>query len=64
MTEEQFKEIQRLFKVVLDNQVILGNKLNTLQADVETAIHNTKILSRDQDVIMDDVKRIKNSIKK
>ena len=64
MTDEQYKEIQRLFKVVTDNQVILGAKLNTLQADVETAIHNTKILARDQDVIMEDVKKIKNSLKR
>lgn len=64
MTDEQYKEMKRLFDIVLKNQGILDNKLRIIQEDVEIAISNTKILTRDQEVIMDDVKKIKNSLKR
>lgn len=64
MTDEQYKELIRQLGQVLDNQVILGNKLNSIQADVETIISNQKILGNDQDKLIEDVQKIKRAINK
>ena len=64
MTDEQHKELIRQLNQVLNNQVILGNKLNSIQADVETIISNQKILGNDQDKLIEDVQKIKRAINK
>ena len=47
MTTEQYNELIKQLGQVLDNQVILGNKLNTIQSNIHVIINNQKILGKD-----------------
>lgn len=62
MDEAQYNELKDMLKRVLNNQVILGEKLNNLYSEVGTAIDNTRILGRDQDTIMGDLRKIKRTL--
>lgn len=72
MTDQEFQELSRkeyislkdTLQTVLDNQVILGKKLNELQADMATAIRNQQIMGNDQDELIKQVKGIERLLNK
>lgn len=72
MTDQEFQErsrqeyldLKETLGTVLSNQVILGKKLNDLQADMETAIRNQQIMGNDQDGLIKQVKGIERLLNK
>lgn len=62
MTEDQIKSINKDLAMILNNQVILGNKLNRLQSDLNTVIQNQRIMASDQDELIEEVRRIKKRL--
>lgn len=71
MTDEQYDALMKCLQTVLDNQVVLDNKLGAIQrqqkesqSDIVVIIDNERILGRDQDKIQEDIDWIKREIKK
>lgn len=65
MTDEQYASIQKDLAMVISNQTIINNnivrlenKVDQLQSDLRVSLNNDIILGRDQDELMQYVKRL------
>jgi|Laugrespbdmm15sd_2_1035082.scaffolds.fasta_scaffold92241_2 hypothetical protein len=64
MTEEQFNQIAQQLSSISNNQLKIIKKIDNIQTDIDKLERNHKILAADQDVLLSEVKIIKNAVKK
>ena len=69
MSREEYDALMKKLTLVLenvhivnDNVLLLERKLTTLQSDMGVSLNNEIILGRDQDELMEDVKKIKRAV--
>jgi|GEM_PF-6163958 len=51
-SRKEYLDLKEMLQLVLDNQVKLGNKINSLQTEVATLLHRQQIIGNDQDKMM------------
>jgi chromosome segregation ATPase len=64
MTEEQFNQINKQLSSISEAQARIIKKIDSIQTDIDKLERNHKILADDQDILLTDVKSIKNIVKK